>query len=90
MSIRFILAGLGVRGQQWARVVHEAPGATAVAYVDSFPDVARQTAAQYDNSCPCLADITEALQTVPADAVIIATPPATHYAQDVTTCLKCG
>ena len=79
--VRIVLVGAGVRGAMWARVIAEAPGATLAGIVD--PDEARARYAR-DEHAPgalvaCDFDAALARSGEHADAVVIATPPATHH-----------
>ena len=78
---RVVLVGAGVRGRIWARVIAEAPDATLAGIVDL--DEARARRAR-DDSAPGAAvdrDLASALADpdIDAEAVVIATPPATHH-----------
>jgi predicted dehydrogenase len=71
--VRIAIVGLGVRGRQWAAVSSLVPEAELAAVVETaagmgVPDV------------PIFRSLSEAAQTVPLDAVVIATPPAVHRA----------
>ena len=82
MTVRFIQVGVGVRGTHWARVIRDDSRATVVAYVDLRLDIARQKAAEWHQAnVPCFADLSEALETVEADAVLLVTPPGGHFDQ---------
>ncbi len=82
MTIRFIQAGLGVRGAHWARVIQENPQAAVAAYVDVRLEAARQKAAEWGQpDIPCFADLAEALKAVECDAVLLVTPPEGHFQQ---------
>ena len=80
-SIRVLLVGAGVRGTMWARVIAEARGATLAGIVDH--DEARAKRARDDHAPGAFAapDFASALRRaeLDANAVIIATPPATHH-----------
>ncbi len=79
--IRILLVGAGVRGTMWARVIAEAPGATLVGVVDL--DEAKASRARDDHApaTPVAPDFGSVLRRaeIDPDAVIIATPPATHH-----------
>lgn len=82
MTIRFIQAGVGVRGAHWARVMRKDPRVTVVAYVDVRLEVAHQKAVEWGHpETPCFADLGEALKIVECDAVLLVTPPEGHFAQ---------
>jgi predicted dehydrogenase len=88
--VQFIQVGLGVRGAQWARVIRENPRATNVAYVRQRVDLARQQVLEWgEPGIPCFPTLEEALDGVPADAVVLVTPPEVHHAQ-VTAAFRRG
>jgi predicted dehydrogenase len=79
MALRLALAGVGGRGLEWAREVASAPQWELAACVDS-DDRALARAAQ-EAGLPrssCFTDVADALDTVPCDAVLVATPPECH------------
>ncbi len=79
--IRFIQAGVGVRGSDWARVIREEPSADLAAMVDPrFPELKRELGWLADG-VPCFQDLSGALEAMPADAVLLATPPEGHHQQ---------
>ena len=79
--IRILLVGAGVRGTMWARVIAEVPDATLAGIMDH--DEARARRARDDHAPEALVapDFDAGLvDSEPrADAVVIATPPATHH-----------
>jgi predicted dehydrogenase len=79
--IKFILVGVGVRGRQWARVIHEEVGAQTIAYVDRrFPELSAEGA--FDaQGIPCFTDLAAALDATEPDAMVLATPPHVHHQQ---------
>jgi len=80
MALRLIQAGLGNRGSQWAEIVAARPDVRHVAVVD--PDPAR--IARFRETCPDVpgfATLGQALEAVPADFALLATPPDSHLAQ---------
>jgi len=78
---RTLLVGAGVRGRVWARVIAESPGATLACVVDR--DEARARRARDDSAPGALVHraLASALADpdIDAEAVVIATPPATHH-----------
>lgn len=70
--IRMALAGLGVRGTQWAEVIAASPRAELVAVIDPDPSVSERAAA------PAYSGLAEALDVAKPDAVVLATPPESH------------
>lgn len=84
MAIRFLQAGMGVRGSQWAQVIRAHPNAQNVAYMHPQPELGREILQKWGESeKPLFGDFEEALQAVKPDAVLLATPPETHHAQVV-------
>jgi predicted dehydrogenase len=78
--MRFILAGLGNRGGQWAAILAAHPGLRIVALVDPDPQrIARQRDLLPEP--PGFAALDAAIAAVEADAVLLATPPEGHLAQ---------
>ena len=60
--IKIVQVGVGVRGGQWARVIQEAPAATAVAYVDLR--FSGSEGALDGNGVPCYNDLAQALDEI--------------------------
>lgn len=80
MALRFIQAGLGNRGGMWAELIAAHPVAAHAALVD--PDPARRAAfAARLPRVPLFASLEEAIASVRADAVLLATPPDGHRSQ---------
>ncbi len=75
-EVRVVLVGAGVRGRVWAAVCAEAPGVALVGVVDRDPS----TAESVSEELASYKDVASALEECRPDAVIIATPPETHYA----------
>ena len=75
-EVRVVLVGAGVRGRVWAAVSAEAPGVALVGVVDQDPS----TAESVSEESAFYEDVASALEECRPDAVIIATPPETHYA----------
>ena len=78
-SARILLAGAGVRGAKWARVIAEAPDATLAGIVDLDDARARRARDAHAPDAPVERDFASALSHVAADAVVIATPPDSHH-----------
>ena len=74
-----LLAGAGVRGAKWARVIAEAPDATLAGIVDLDEARARRARDEYAPDAPVEREFASALAHVAADAVVIATPPDSHH-----------
>ncbi|MDZ4767454.1 MAG: hypothetical protein SGI73_23195, partial [Chloroflexota bacterium] len=71
MTLRVILAGLGVRGRHWAEVLTRSERTDIAAYVDPNPAARERTAAQY-GARPAFETLDDALNAVEADALILA------------------
>ena len=79
--IRFIQAGLGVRGSDWARIIREEPRAELAALVDPrFPGL-REELGVLTEGTEYFQNMEVALEAVQADAVLLATPPEGHHEQ---------
>ncbi|MBK8021084.1 MAG: Gfo/Idh/MocA family oxidoreductase [Chloroflexi bacterium] len=75
MTMRLILAGLGVRGRHWAEVINRSPRADIVAYVDPNP-TARDTAAAKYGMRPGFDSLEAALAALDnVDGLVLANPP---------------
>ena len=72
--VRLALAGLGARGRYWRTVIEREPRSVAAAFVDPSA-VARANFAELEPGVPCFADLTEAVDAVAPDALVLATPP---------------
>ncbi|MEX2500913.1 MAG: Gfo/Idh/MocA family oxidoreductase, partial [Trueperaceae bacterium] len=73
-ATRIVLAGLGARGAYWREVIDRDPRAVAVAFVDPSPEA--RTRSERDRAeVPTFATVADALASVSADAVVLATPP---------------
>ncbi|MBL8132006.1 MAG: Gfo/Idh/MocA family oxidoreductase [Anaerolineae bacterium] len=81
MTMRLILAGLGVRGRHWAEVINRSPRAEIVAYVDPNP-TARDIAAAKYGMRPGFDSLEEALAALDdVDGLVLANPPIGREAQ---------
>lgn len=78
--LRVILAGLGVRGRHWLRVLLADERCYVAALVDPQADNLARAAADAPQAAT-LADLDDSLAAVNADAVVLATPPDGHRAQ---------
>ncbi len=79
--MRFIQVGVGGFGQTWLGRLQRDHTASLVALVDLNPQALDSAAAQTRLAAShCFYDYPDALGAVDADAVLIATPPATHHA----------
>ena len=78
-SARVLLAGAGVRGAKWARVIAEAPDAILAGIVDLDDARARRARDEHAPGAPVERDFGSALTRIAADAVVIATPPDSHH-----------
>lgn len=75
--IRLVLIGLGARGRYWHEVVRRSATCEAVAFCDPDP-AARGWAETHSPGIPTFATLDEALESVQADALVLATPPDTR------------
>lgn len=81
MTLRLILAGLGVRGRHWAEVITRSPRAEIAAYVDPNPAAIDRAAAQYGDR-PSFATLDEALAALDdVGGLVLANPPIGREAQ---------
>jgi predicted dehydrogenase len=81
MTLRILLAGLGVRGRHWAEVITRSPRTEIAAYVDPNPTAIERTAAEY-GECPSFETVEAALaSSKDIDAVVLANPPIGREAQ---------
>ncbi|MDE2803621.1 MAG: Gfo/Idh/MocA family oxidoreductase [Gemmatimonadota bacterium] len=80
-AARILLVGAGVRGRVWARVIAEARDATLAAIVDNDEGRARRACGAHAPQAVVHRDLASALADpdIDAEAVVIATPPATHH-----------
>ncbi len=76
---RILLVGAGVRGAMWARVIAEAPDATLAGIVDRDESRADRAREAHAPQAHVEREFTAALEVVETDAVVIATPPASHH-----------
>ena len=83
--IRLVLVGLGARGRYWHEVVRRSEVCEAVAFCDPNP-AARGWAEVQSPGVPTFATLSEALDRVEADALILATPPDTRDDHIVRAC----
>ncbi len=76
---RVIQVGLGAMAGPWIEAIRAVLGVELAALVEINPAAAARLVEQYGlQSAPVFAAVREALDTVPADAVINVTPPAAH------------
>jgi predicted dehydrogenase len=80
MTLRVILAGLGVRGRHWAEVLTRSPRTEIAAYVDPNPAAVERAAEKY-GAKPAFETLDAALNGVEADALVLANPPIGRKAQ---------
>jgi predicted dehydrogenase len=91
MTLRLILAGLGVRGRHWAEVITRAGRADIAAYVDPNPAMIARAAEQYGPR-PSFATLDEALAALSGGGIgglVLANPPIGREAQ-VRACAERG
>jgi predicted dehydrogenase len=75
-TMKFIIVGLGFWGQTWTEVLEQHAQAQLVAVVD--PSEKAHDWARRHLDVVCHAVLSDALRSVEADAVLIATPPSWH------------
>ena len=82
-AVKIVQVGLGSFGRSWARIVETSPHAALAAIVD--PSAAARQAVRDDleRDMPAFADLSDALDDVACDALLVVTPPETHF--DVVT-----
>jgi predicted dehydrogenase len=85
--MKFMIVGLGVWGQTWAKLLEAHPQVQIVGAVD--PSAAAWAWASQHLGMACHADLSEALRNIEADAVLIANPPA-HHKTAVVQALSSG
>jgi predicted dehydrogenase len=79
MAIRVIVAGVGVRGQNWIREVRANPAFELSALVDPDQETLRDASGSFViPAADCFKDLEEALDQKECDAVIIASSPDRH------------
>jgi len=80
MNARVIQVGLGVRGAQWAEVIRDTPSCDVVAFVARNLERLQQRASSLGfASVPCYNNLSQALDEVEANILLLASPPAVHY-----------
>ncbi len=79
-KVRVLLVGAGVRGRAWAEVCSESPQVNLMGILDR--DISRSESVRDDMKEADISiyqDISAALRDGSPDAVIVATPPASHH-----------
>lgn len=90
MAIRGVQVGMGVRGEQWAKVINQDSRIENVGYVRRRVEKAPGTFEKWGvPAAPCFSDLEEALKTLKPDVVVLVTPPEVHHKQ-VTLSFKYG
>jgi len=80
VPVKLLLVGAGIRGEVWAQVCSDAPGVDLVGIVDR--DLSKAEAVRsihHIKNALIGEDLEHALRVTQSDAVIVATPPNTHY-----------
>lgn len=72
----FIVVGIGFWGREWAELLKTHPLASAVATVDVSEAAAKWS--RETLGIPCFSSLSEAIEKVPADAVLVVTNPGQH------------
>lgn len=81
MTLKVLLAGLGVRGAHWAEVIARSPDCELAAYVDPNPEAVARISAAY-GAQPAFPSVEAALATLDdIDALVLANPPIGREAQ---------
>jgi predicted dehydrogenase len=81
MTLRIVLAGLGVRGRHWAQVISQSPRCEIVAYADPNPAARERAVATYGDH-PAFESAEQALAAAPnAQALVLANPPIGRESQ---------
>lgn len=81
MSLKIVLAGLGVRGRHWCDVMTRSPRCEILAYADPNPAAHDRMKAQFGER-PSFVSAEEALATFPdAGALVLANPPIGRESQ---------
>lgn len=80
VPLRIILAGLGVRGTYWADVITRSPRAEIAAFADPNPQAIERAAVRFGDR-PAFDTPEAALQSVAADALLLANPPTGRESQ---------
>ncbi|MGB3025132.1 Gfo/Idh/MocA family protein [Paradevosia shaoguanensis] len=82
--LRIILVGLGARAQFWMRVIRENPDCSIVGLIDPSEEARARALEQWPDAVAS-ADL-GIIASVPADAVLLATPPGGREAQMEAAC----
>jgi len=82
MNARVVQVGLGVRGVQWAKVIRTTPSCDVVAFVARNLDRLQQRASDLGfASVPCYDDLSQALDDVEGNILLLVSPPEVHHEQ---------
>lgn len=87
--VRVLQVGVGIRGSHWVEYVRDHPDMEGVAFVDTNSDSLARAREIGGASVRCFQDLDEAIASVEADAVLIATPSKFH-AEHATRALEAG
>ena len=88
-SVRVMQVGLGGFGRSWAELAHSTPGISMVAAVDPFPAAREWASRELDAALPLFESLGEAMKNVECEAVLVITPPSTHF-EVVSEALNAG
>ncbi len=78
--VKLLLVGAGSRGEVWTKVCSEATNVDLVGIVDRDLDRAKHARSSYANQDTLIEqDMGRALKATQPEAVLVATPPSTHY-----------
>lgn len=82
MTVRILQLGMGIRGEQWSKVIRSFPETVNVGYMRTNLELAKKQVIEWgEPEVPCFDDLDEALDKVKPDLVVIVTPPEFHLDQ---------
>lgn len=87
--VRVLQVGVGIRGTHWVEYVRDHPDTEGVAFVDTNSDSLAHAREIGGANARCFQDLDEAIDSVEADALLIATPSRFH-AEHATRALEAG
>ena len=83
-KLRFVLAGLGVRGRHWAEVIRRSPRCEIAAYADPDAGACERAVTEF-GARPVFPSAEQALAALPdANALLLANPPVGRESQAVS------
>jgi predicted dehydrogenase len=87
--VRILQVGVGIRGSHWAEYVRDHPDTEGVAFVDTSSDSLARARELGGAGARCFQDLDEAIESVEADAALIASPSRFH-AEHAARALQAG